>query len=225
MISSKVFFTGLAIALLITSTGCSAFVGGSEPVGETTTPRQTPEPTEVATKTPTTTPEATETESTPVTTGKFETETEPKSEELSTAEKFERFDRNVEEVYELDGNDRYVYGVTHPGNNSYHLTIRMRNTTNRNKTVEDRLDPLWTYIGIVKHYNKDNDNYEERDHTYIPDTVNITFVTQEGEVFETSYIRYIWAYKYYTDEWSLRVLMGKYSTTIEEGAGHHEKWK
>ncbi|GGK54376.1 hypothetical protein [Haloarcula sebkhae] len=222
MTGNKTIFSAVAIVLLIMFAGCSGPVGGSGSGEEKTTPTQTAEPTQRATKTPT--PVPTETESTPLATEEPETESRGE-EELSRAEKFEAFDENLQDVYEAQADDRYVDSETNPDNNSYHLTVRMRDTTNRTKTVEDRLNPLWKYQAAVSEYNAENGNYEERDHTWIPDSVNVTFVTQDGEVFQTSHIKYLWAYKYYSDEWSLRVLMGKYSATLEEGPAYHDKWK
>lgn len=210
----RTIISSVAIALLIISAGCSAFAGGSGPSEGTTTPTQTLEPTPDNTETPT--PVATETESKPSTTEEFETETEfITEEELSKAEKFEKFD---EEMEFLSRDDASIEGEAFPENDSYHLTYEMRDTTNFTKTRDDRLDPLWTYYVIVEKYNKN----DEQDHTYIPDTVNITFVTENGGVFETTYIKYNWAYKYYTDEWSLRVFMGMYGSTTKEGPAYHE---
>jgi hypothetical protein len=222
MINIKTIFSGVAIILLVMSAGCSAFAGGSGPAEETATPTQTPEPTQVATEASTTTP-VMETESTPVATEESKPQTEPdREEDLSKAEKFKRFDEHMQRIYrELDYN-RSAETEAFPENDSYHMTIQMRDTTNRTKTVDDRLDPLWNYYAIVEDYNDNDDSYSERDHTYIPDTVNITFVTETGGVFETTYIKYNWAYKYYTDEWSLRVFMGMYGSTTKEGPAYHE---
>jgi len=224
MTNIKTIFAGVALALLIMSAGCSTFIGGSGPAEETATPTQTPEPmTEI---TETTTPAPTETKNKPVATEEVETKTESATErELSKAEKFEKFDENMQRIYrELDYN-RSAETEIFPENDSYHMTIQMRDTTNRSKTVDDRLDPLWNYYVIVEDYNDNDDSYSDRDHTYIPDTVNITFVTEDGGAFETTYIKYNWAYKYYTDEWSLRVFMAKYGSTTKEGPAYHDKWK
>ena len=207
--------SSVVIALLIISAGCSAFAGGSGPPEETSTPTQTLEPTPDNTETPTTV--ATETASVPIATEEPETETESTTEEEpSRAEKFEEFD---EEMEFLSRDDTSVEGEAFPENDSYHLTYELRETTNFTKTRDDRLDPLWTYYVIVEKYNDNN----KQDHTYVPDTVNITFVTEDGAVFETTYIKYNWAYKYYTDEWSLRVFMGTYGSTTKEGPAYHEK--
>jgi hypothetical protein len=224
MTNIKTIFGGVALALLIMSAGCSTFIGGSGPAEETATPTQTPEPmTEI---TETTTPVPTETKNKPVATEEVETKTESATErELSKAEKFEKFDENMQRIYrELDYN-RSAETEIFPENDSYHMTIQMRDTTNRSKTVDDRLDPLWNYYVIVEDYNDNDDSYSDRDHTYIPDTVNITFVTEDGGTFEMTYIKYNWAYKYYTDEWSLRVFMAKYGSTTKEGPAYHDKWK
>jgi len=221
MTRTKTIFSGVAIVLLIISTGCSGLVGGSGPTEETATPAQTPESTPTAT--PTLTPEPTE--ATPVATEAPETETKSDSGELAKAEKFEKFDENVHRLYRIDNDSvTLVQTETYPRNDSYHLTVKMRDTTNRTKTVEDRLDPLWKYYAIVEDYNYD-DTYPDRGHTYIPDTVNVTFLREDGKKFQTSYIKYIWAYNYANDEWSLRVLMGKYSTTLNEGPAYHNKWE
>ncbi len=53
----------------------------------------------------------------------------------------------------------------------------------------------------------------------------MTFLREDGKKFQTSYIKYLWAYNYANDEWSLRVLMGKYSTTFDEGPAYHDKWE
>ncbi|AJF25194.1 hypothetical protein SG26_05355 [Haloarcula sp. CBA1115] len=224
MTNTKIILSGVAIALLIMSAGCSAFLGGSGPAKQTDTPIQTPEHTQGATEAPATTSEPTEAKSTLVATEESKIETESNSEkELSKAEKFERFDEHMQRIYhELDYN-RSAETEAFPENDSYHMTIQMRDTTNRTKTVDDRLDPLWNYYVIVEDYNDDDDSYSDRDHTYIPDTVNVTFTTEDGGVFETTHIKYIWAYKYYTDEWSLRVFMAKYGSTTEEGPAYHEK--
>ncbi|AUG48291.1 hypothetical protein BVU17_12440 [Haloarcula taiwanensis] len=221
MTDIKTIFSGIVLALLIMSAGCSTFVGGSGPTQETASPTQTPE--RITKTTETTTSVTTEINSTPVATEKSKVETEsPSRDELSKAEKFKKFDQNMQRIYrELDYN-RSAKTETFPENNSYHMTIQMRDTTNRSKTVDDRLDPLWNYYVIVEDYNDNDDSYSERDHTYIPDTVNVTFVTEDGGVFETTYIKYNWAYKYYTDEWSIRVLMAKYGSTTEEGPAYHE---
>ncbi|MFU1780022.1 hypothetical protein ACM16X_01440 [Haloarcula japonica] len=210
----RTVISSVVIALLIISAGCSAFAEDSGPPEDPTTSTPTPEPTPDDTHTPTTV--ATETEGMPISTEEPETETEPTTEEeLNRAEKFEKFD---EEMEFLSRDDASVEGEAFPENNSYHLTYEMRETTNFTKTRDDRLDPLWTYYIIVEEYN----NNDKQDHTYIPDTVNITFVTEDGGVFETTYIKYNWAYKYYTDEWSIRLFMAKYGSTTKEGPAYHE---
>ncbi|EMA33549.1 hypothetical protein [Haloarcula japonica] len=220
MSKTKTVIRSVAIALLIISAGCSAFVGGGGPTEETATLSKTPETTSEDTETPT--PVPTEIKSEPVATEEPETETESNNqEELSKAEKFERFDENMQRLYRADPN-RSAETEVFPENDSYHMKIQMQDTTNRTKTVDDRLDPLWNYYVIVEDYNDNDDSYSERDHTYIPDTVNVTFTTEEGGVFETTHIKYIWAYKYYTDEWSLRIFMAKYGSTTEEGPAYHE---
>ncbi|MDS0220486.1 hypothetical protein NDI54_03875 [Haloarcula sp. S1AR25-5A] len=217
MSNVRTIIRSVAIALLIISAGCSAFAGGSGPTEEKATSTLTPEPTSEVTETPTSV--ATETESDPIDTEEPETETESATEgELSKVKKFEKFD---EEMEYLSRDDASVEGEAFPENDSYHLTYEMRDTTNRTKTVNDRLDPLWTYYVIVEEYN----NNDEQDHTYIPDTVNVTFTTEDGGVFETTHIKYIWAYKYYTDEWSLRIFMAKYGSTTEEGPAYHDNWR
>ncbi|MDT3433423.1 hypothetical protein [Haloarcula sp. 1CSR25-25] len=220
MSKTKTMITSVAIAFFILFAGCSAFAGGSGPAEETTALTQTPEPTPEVSDTPT--PVPTETESKSVATEEPETKTESATEEeLSEAEKLEKFDENMQRLYRSDEN-RSAETDVFPENDSYHMTIQMRDTTNRTKTVDDRLNPLWKYYVIVDDYNDNDDSYSERDHTYIPDTVNITFVTENGGVFETTYIKYNWAYKYYTDEWSLRVFMGMYGSTTKEGPAYHE---
>jgi len=215
MSKTRTIIGSIAIAFFIISAGCSTFVGGSGPAEETTALTQTPEPTPEVTDT--STPVSTETEKEPAATEELETETEQDSEDaLNKVEKFEKFD---EEMEYLSRDDASVDGEAFPENDSYHLTYEMRETTNFTKTRDDRLDPLWTYYVIVEKYN----NNDEQDHTYIPDTVNVTFTTEDGGVFETTHIKYIWAYKYYTDEWSLRVFMAKYGSTTEEGPAYHEK--
>ena len=215
MSNIRTIVSSVAIALLIISAGCSAFEGGSGPVEETATSTQTPETTPEITEISTSV--ATETESEPVAREEPETETESATEgDLSKARKFDKFD---EEMEYLSRDDASVEGEAFPENDSYHLTYEMRDTTNFTKTRDDRLDPLWTYYVIVEEYN----NNDEQDHTYIPDTVNVTFTTEDGGVFETTHIKYIWAYKYYTDEWSLRIFMAKYGSTTEEGPAYHEE--
>ncbi|WP_336336747.1 hypothetical protein [Haloarcula brevis] len=217
MSNIRTIISTVAIALLIISAGCSTFAGDSGPTEDTATSTQTLESTPEVTEAPTSV--ATKTEKEPISTEEPGTETESASEdEISTAKKFEQFD---EEMEYLSRDDASIAGEVFPENDSYHLTYEMRDTTNFTKTRNDRLDPLWTYYIIVEEYN----NNDEQDHTYIPDTVNVTFTTEDGGVFETTHIKYIWAYKYYTDEWSLRHLMAKYGSTTEEGAAYHENWR
>lgn len=214
MMKTKTLFSTVAIALLIMSAGCSAFAGGSGPAEQTSTPTQTVE------ATPTPTPEETATPTPePVV-------TESDSDELTKAEKFEKFDENMQRVYRGTNRTEYLEETeAFPKNDSYHVTIELRDTMNRTKLVNDRYDPLWSYYAIVHDYNDNDNSYPERDHTYIPDTVNVTFVTENGEVFETTHIKYLWAWKYASDEWSMRILMGKYASTSEEGPAYHKKWK
>jgi len=214
MTKTKTIISSVAIALLIISAGCSTFAGESGPAEETASPMPTTEPTPMVTETPT--PVTTETENDSPATKEPETETGfTTAGDPSKAEKFEKFD---DEMEFLSRDDVSVEGEAFPENDSYHLRYEMRDTTNFTKTRDDRLDPLWTYYVIVEKYN----NNDEQDHTYIPDSVNVTFVTEDGGVFETTYIKYNWAYKYYTDEWSLRVFMGMYGSTTKEGPAYHE---
>lgn len=222
MSETRTIVGSVAITLLMISAGCSAFAGGSGPAEKTVSPTQTPEPTPEIIETQT--PEPTETESTLVATEGTETETESTTEgDLSKAEKFEEFDENIQYLYDSDEENRSAEMEAFPDNDSYHITVEMRDTTNFTKTRNDRLNPLWKYYAIVEDYNNNDSHLPERDHTYIPDTVNVTFTTEDGGVFETTHIKYIWAYKYYTDEWSLRVFMAKYGSTTEEGPAYHEK--
>ncbi|RLM97589.1 hypothetical protein [Haloarcula sp. Atlit-7R] len=210
-----------AFVLLIISVGCSAFVDGDRQADDTYTSAQTPVATPEDTET--TTPVPTEAKNTPVATEVPETETESITrDDLSKAQKFEKFDENMQYLYNADEKNRSAEMEAFPANDSYHLTVEMRDTTNFTKTRNDRLNPLWKYYAIVEDYNNDDDHFPKRDHTYIPDTVNVTFVTEDGGVFETTYIKYNWAYKYYTDDWSIRVLMAKYGSTTEEGPAYHE---
>jgi hypothetical protein len=196
------------------SAGCSAFAGGSGPAEQTSTPTQTVE------ATPTPTPEETATPAPePVV-------TESDSDELTKAEKFEKFDENIHRLYRLSGSEERVKETkAFPENDTYHLTVEMRDTTNRTKTVDDRTDPLWKYYAIVADYNNNDNSYPERDHTYVPDRFNVTFVTEDGEVFETFHVKYVWVWNYHNDEWSTRLVLGKYGSTVEEGPGYHDKWK
>jgi len=215
MMKTKTLFSTVAIALLVMSAGCSAFAGGSGPAEQTSTPTQTVE------ATPTPTPEETATPTPePVV-------TESDSDELTKAEKFEKFDESIHRSYRLSNRsvERLKETKAFPENDTYHLTVEMRDTTNRTKTVDDRTDPLWDYYAVVANYNDNDNSYPERDHTYIPDRYNVTFVTEDGEVFETYYVKYIWVWKYHNDEWSTRVVLGKYGSTVEEGPGYHDKWK
>ncbi|MDQ2073303.1 hypothetical protein RBH20_12235 [Haloarcula sp. H-GB4] len=222
MTNTKNIAISAALALLITLAGCSAFVDRGGPVDERYTPTQTPAATPEDTETPT--PVPTEAKSTPVATERPETETESITRgDLSKAQKFEEFDENMQYLYDEDEENRSAEMEAFPANDSYHLTVEMRDTTNFTKTRNDRLNPLWKYYAIVEDYNNNDDHFPKRDHTYIPDTVNITFVTEDGGVFETTYIKYNWAYKYYTDEWSIRVLIAKYGSTTKEGPAYHEK--
>jgi hypothetical protein len=217
---TKTFFSTVAIALLIMSAGCLGITGGSGPAEQTSTPAQTPEATPEATATPESTPE-------PVATLTPEpVVTESGSDELTKAEKFEKFDENIYRLYRGTNRSEYLEETkAFAENDTYHLTVEMRDTTNRSKTVDDRTDPLWKYYVIVEDYNNNDNHLPERDHTYIPDTVNVTFVTEDGEVFQTYYVKYTWAWKHSTGDWSLRVLLGKYGSTEEEGPAYHEKWK
>jgi len=224
MMKTKTLFSTVTIVLLIMSAGCSGLTGGSGPTEQTSTPEATPtatpEATPTATATPEATPEATETPTPePVV-------TESDSDELTKAEKFEEFDENIRYLYRATNRSKYLKETkAFPENDTYHLTVEMRDTTNRTKTVNDRTSPLWNYHAIVEDYNNNDDHLPERDHTYIPDRFNITFVTEDGEVFQTYYIKYTWVWKYTTGEWSMRVLLGKYGSTSEYGPGYHDKWK
>ncbi|GGM41737.1 hypothetical protein [Haloarcula argentinensis] len=221
MTNTKTIAISAALALLIISAGCSAFVDGGRSADETPTSTKT----SVATSEDieTTTPVPTESKSTPAATEGAETETKSTTPgELSKAQKFEEFDENMQYLYDADKEKRSADTEAFPANDSYRLTVEMRDTTNFTKTRNDRLNPLWKYYAIVEDYNNNDDHFPERDHTYIPDTVNITFVTEDGGVFETTYIKYNWAYKYYTDEWSIRLFMAKYGSTTKEGPAYHE---
>lgn len=218
----KTLFSTVAIALLIMSAGCSGFVGESGPAEQTSTPTQTVEATSEApaTSTPEATPEAI---ATPTSKSVV---TESDNDELRKVEKFEKFDENVHSLYQATNRSEYLKRTKEfPENDTYHLTVEMRDTTNRTKTVNDRTDPLWSYYAIVEDYNNDDDHFQERDHTYIPNRVNVTLVTEDGEVFETFHIKYIWAWNYSTGDWSTRVILGKYGSTREKGPGYHNKWK
>ena len=225
MMKTETLFSTVAIALLIMSAGCSAFAGGSGPAEQTSTPTQTveatptPTPEETATPTPASEETATPTPEPVV--------TESDSDELTKAEKFEKFDENTHRLYRITNRseERLKETKAFPENDTYHLTVEMRDTTNRTKTVDDRTDPLWDYYAVVANDNDNDNSYPERDHTYIPDRYNVTFVTEDGEVFETYYVKYIWVWNYHNDEWSTRLLLGKYGSTVEEGPGYHDKWK
>jgi len=223
MMKTETLFSTVAIALLIMSAGCSAFAGGSGPAEQTSTPTQTveatPTPEETATPTPASEETATPTPEPVV--------TESDSDELTKAEKFEKFDENTHRLYRITNRseERLKETKAFPENDTYHLTVEMRDTTNRTKTVNDRYDPLWDFVAIVSDYNDNDNSYPERDHTYIPDRYNVTFVTEDGEVFETFYVKYTWAWKYTTDDWGMRLLIGKYGSTRTEEPGYHDKWK
>jgi len=224
MMKTKTFFSTVAIALLIMSAGCSGFAGGSGPAEQTSTSEATPTATAEATPTATATPEATpEAIETPT---PEPVVTEAGSDELTKAEKFEKFDENIHSLYQVTDRGQYLKETkAFPKNDTYHLTVEMRDTTNRTKTVDDRTNPLWKYYAIVEDYNNNDNHFPERDHTYIPDRFNITFVTEDGEVFQTYYVKYNWAWRHYTGDWSIRVLLGKYGSTVEDGPGYHDKWK
>ncbi|MHC3378784.1 hypothetical protein [Haloarcula sp. H-GB5] len=226
MLDTNTSYSAVAIALLIMSAGCSGFVGGSGPTEQTAAPTQTPaatpEPTPKATETLTSEPTAEATESSnaePI-------ETESDREELTKTEKFAEFDEDMHRMYRITNRSGVLEETeTFPENDTYHVTVNMRDTTNRTKTVTDRRDPLLNYYALVANYNENTRGFDEEDHTYIPDTVNVTFVTEDGEMFETRYIKYVWAWKYSTGDWSMTVYAGKYAGTVKKGPGYHEKWK
>lgn len=227
MTQTKTLFSIVAIALLIVFAGCSGFAGESTPAGQSSTSDSTPEATPTSEPTPEATLEPTQEatlDPTPEAAPTPEpTETEADNEELTRAEKFAAFDENMNALYEFDDdyNRSTISTQAFPKNDSYHITFHLRDSSNQSKLVDDRLEPLYSYSAIVEDYNSPpEEDQEPRDHTWIPDTVNITFVTEDGGVWETRYIKYNWAYKHATGDWSFRIMFAKYGSSVEEGPAY-----
>lgn len=211
MYENKTAFALFSIALLVIFAGCSAFgpsgeAGTSTPEvisSSTSTPGATPTPKETVTPEQTVTPEVTTKENTKTATDKY----------AERRKKYNAFD-NVSKGTHSSFNISVIDSNIYPKNKTYTYIVEIQGPQNETRNVEIR-----QYIAIIYLQNVEylNSNKEDGDHTWVPDTVNVTLVTPEGEVFETGYLKYIWAYKTYTGEWSNRIYLAHYAGSIEDG--------
>lgn len=207
--------TLFVISLLLMTAGCSTLVGTSPEPTPTVTETPTPEPTD--TETPMPTPTETETE-TPTTTQTPEpTATETESDlHAERREKYAAFDRSYR-YYLRDTGPKVVVldSQAYPKNQTYDLTYQLNSSMNHSQNASIRRDIAISYLVIADLWN--SDDYPERDHTWLPDTVCVTEVTEDGTVYGHNYIRYNWAFKYNEGLWSGLVYIGHYGGTLERG--------
>lgn len=210
MVRKKTILTMVTIVLLTTSAGCST-LGASQSDGSsaTLTPKATEVPTETA-KTEETTPTAKQTASIVISTPE-RTEVDPYAERRS---KYEEFDKEFRETAKIDPSTNITNTKIFAANETYHVKYVMGNPENDTLSVKERRGLIFTYSVIVDDANSEN---SEWDHTWIPDTVNVTAVTPDGEVYETAYIKYLWAYKVHEGSMSLYHYVAKYAGSLEGG--------
>jgi|GEM_PF-1177137 len=203
----------LGVSLLLITAGCSTLTGtGPEqtPTPEpTVTETPTPEPTVTATPTPT--PPKTETQ-TPE-----QTPTETESDLIAERrQKYTAFNETYRFLLRDTGTEVLVLGSrAYPKNETYHLTYQLNASMNQSKNAAIRRDVAISYIVVADSWN--SDEYPDKDHTWLPDTVCLTEVTEDGTVYGHRYIRYNWAFKYNEGLWSGLVYMGHFGGTLKKG--------
>ncbi|NLV12644.1 hypothetical protein GOC77_05050 [Haloarcula argentinensis] len=109
---------------------------------------------------------------------------------------------------------------SYPKNETYHLTYQLNSSMNQSENRSIRRNIAISYIAIADLWN--SDEYPEKDHTWLPDTVCITEVTEDGTVYGHNYIRYNWAFKYNEGLWSSLAYMGHYAGTLEPGPANSD---
>ncbi|WP_424000581.1 hypothetical protein ACOZ4I_14040 [Haloarcula salina] len=210
MTRTKTILTIVTIVLLTTSAGCSTLgTNQNDESISTLTSKETESPTEIA-KTEESTPTAGQTASIVISTPE-PTEVDPYSERRS---KYEEFDKEFRETAKIDPSTNISTTKIFPANESYHVRYVMNNPENKTISAKERRGLIFTYSVIVDDANSES---SEWDHTWIPDTVNVTAVTPDGEVYETAYIKYIWAYKVHEGSMSLYRYVVKYAGSLEGG--------
>lgn len=211
MIQTKTAFIIVSIALLTTFAGCSTL--GSDHSQEsvsTETPVVAEESVQDSTAkedpTPTPEPTASIVISTPE-----PTEVDPYAERRA---KYEEFDEEFRKTAKIEPSTNITETKTFPENKTYHVRYVMEDPKNGSIRAKERQGLIFTYSAIVDEANSES---SEWDHTWIPDTVNVTAVTPDGEVYETAYIKYLWAYKVHEETISLYDYVVRYAGSIEFG--------
>jgi len=185
----------ILVVLLTITAGCTAvsFDRGNENPIPTEEPKQTPIPTVSETQSPTPT----------------ETVPDTKSDEMiiTTPEAPDRGDKYGEfDALFLTLIRDFNITIANSGydseNKSYTVRYQLTNPSNRTLSMDERRTIAFGYAFIVEKWN--SDEFPDKDHTWIPDTVNITAETPDGRTFTTSHIKYLWAYKETTGRYSTR---------------------
>jgi hypothetical protein len=206
-------FVLFTISLLLMTAGCSTLAGSSPESTPTPEPTVTeiPTPEPVVTETPTPTPTETETqtpEHTPM-----ETESDLLAERR---QRYAAFNETYRFLLRDTGTEVMILdSQAYPKNETYHLTYQLNASMNHSEKVAIRRDVAISYIVVADSWN--TDEYPDKDHTWLPDTVCLTSVTADGTVYGHNYIRYNWAFKYNEGLWSSLVYMGHYGGTLEKG--------
>ncbi|MFB6223043.1 MAG: hypothetical protein ABEH86_05140 [Haloarcula sp.] len=209
MSKTTTIFALFSISLLIIFAGCSTLGTGSEVDTSTpvATPASTSTPEEMTTPEQTATPAVTAEETTTETES---TETDEYAERRKKYVTYDTVNRNTLSSLNIS----VIESSVHPENKTYKYTVELQNPQNESRNVDTRRTIALSYLADARYLNSGK---SDRDHTWIPDTVNVILVTPDGELFETGYLRYRWAYKTYTGEWSSRIYLAHYAGSIEEG--------
>ncbi len=212
MLDLKRSFVLFSILTLVLFSGCSS-LGTSR---STVTPELTPE----ETATEKTTESAIRKSSTPKKKTPHEaiqTKTEV-DKYADRRQKYRQFDKEFRIWMTLGITAKVINTEIYPENESYHIQYEMENPRNRSISREERRLIALSYMHIVNRWN--SADFPDRDHTYIPDTVNVTVLTPEGKLYETSYLKYNWAYQHSIGKWSKRLYLAHYAGSIELGPEH-----
>lgn len=201
-----------SIVLFIVFSGCTGF--GT--LNEETTP--SPEPTanityihtpeSISTSTRTPTPTASPTDNLSPTPSNPNRSTERRK-------KYKEFDRVFKSYLHSDPGVELVNSSIYTKNETYTIYYRMGDPSNDTENILERQIIAFSYLRATKSFV--GDDFPDRDHTWVPDRMNVTAITPDGRVYETAYVNYIWAYKYNEGLWPLSTYVWHYAGSIEGG--------
>jgi hypothetical protein len=199
------------------TTGCSTLIETSPEATPTTesTVTETPTPEPAVTETPTPTPA----ETGPQTPEQTPTETESDL-HAERRKKYATFDEVYRYTLRNTSSEVVLQSQSYPENETYHLTYQLNSSMNQSENRSIRRSIAISYIAIADLWN--SEEYPEKDHTWLPDTVCITEVTADGTVYGHNYLRYNWAFKYNEGLWSSLAYMGHYAGTLEPGPANSD---